>query len=81
MSEFFKTSTVWIVDFSYDGAPRRWFKAFAPSVDVAQTMQQTLFDLHGSRARLVSVRTASVEEETQYLRGELPANAMCPTGR
>ena len=24
---FYKTSKVWILDFIYDGEPRRWFKA------------------------------------------------------
>ena len=38
MSEFFKTSVTWVVDFRYDGRPRRWFKAFDTRDDVRQAM-------------------------------------------
>lgn len=81
MAEFFRTSQVWVVDFRYDGAPRRWFKAFAEGADVATQMRRTLHELHGARAQLVAVRPADADEESQYLRGELPLNAICPTGR
>ena len=81
MTEFFKTSTTWVVDFLYDGSLRRWFKLLGPDVDAGAHMTEELRDLHGSRARLVSVRLAAVDEEEQFLRGEAPVNAICPTGR
>ncbi len=81
MAEFFKTSTTWVVDFRYDGRPRRWFKAFGPGVDVQGVMAQQLQDWYGRRARLVEVRPATAEEESDYLRGTEAKNLMCPTGR
>jgi len=81
MSEFFKTSVTWVVDFRYDGRPRRWFKAFDAGEDVRQAMVAQLAALYGDRAQLVSVRQATENEETQYLRGEEPKNVLCPTGR
>jgi hypothetical protein len=44
-------------------------------------MTGLLQDLYGERAQLVEVRTATEDEETQYLRGEEPKNVLCPTGR
>lgn len=81
MSEFFKTSTIWVVDFRYEGRPRRWFKSFGPAADVHGQMTQGLHDLFGKRAQLIEVRRATADEETQYLRGEEPKNVLCPTGR
>lgn len=81
MAEFFRTSTIWVVDFRYDGRARRQFKAFGPNEDVLRTMTTGLHDLYGERARLVEVRKATDEEELQYLRGEEPRNIICPTGR
>lgn len=81
MSEFFKTSVTWVVDFRYDGRPRRWFKAFGTSDDVRQAMVAQLAALYGDRAQLVAVRQATEDEETKYLRGEKPKNVLCPTGR
>ena len=81
MSEFFKTSTTWVVDFRYDGRPRRWFKAFGPDVDVKGEMISQLQDLYGGRAKLVEVRRATEDEERDYVRGTEPKNVMCPTGR
>jgi uncharacterized DUF497 family protein len=81
MAQFFRTSTVWVVDFQYDGRPRRWFKALPAQADAAALIGQTLQDWYGKRARLVSVREATEAEETQYLRGEEPRNAYCPSGR
>jgi hypothetical protein len=81
MSEFFKTSTTWVVDFHYDGRPRRWFKAFGADEDVKCEMTSLLQDLYGGRARLVEVRRATEDEERDYLRGTEPKNVMCPTGR
>lgn len=79
-SEFFKRSTIWVVDFRYDGRPRRWLRAFGPEVSVQQAMAEELRDLHGARAQLLSVRPATEEEETQYLRGDGPLNLICSTG-
>jgi transposase len=81
MSEFFKTSTTWVIDFRYDGRARRWFKAFGLSADVHEQMAAELLQLYGNRAQLVEVRKATEEEESQYLRGEEPKNLLCPTGR
>ncbi len=81
MSEFFKTSVTWVVDFRYDGRPRRWFKALGASDDVRQAMVSRLEALYGDRAQLVEVRQATEGEETQYLRGEEPKNVLCPAGR
>lgn len=81
MSEFFRTSIIWVVDFHYDGRPRRWFKALGPQDAPLQKMTATLQDLYGKRAKLVEVRRATEEEELQYLRGEEPKNSYCPTGR
>jgi len=81
MAEYFKTSTIWVVDFRYEGRPRRWFKAFDSQVNVRQRMTTALRDLYGERAKLVDVHKATDEEELQYLRGEEPKNVFCPTGR
>jgi hypothetical protein len=81
MSEFFRTSTTWVVDFRYDGRPRRWFKAFGPDADGKDQMTRLLQDLYGGRAKLVDVRRATEDEETQYLRGAESKNVVCPTGR
>ena len=81
MTEFYRTSTVWVVDYTYDGRPRRWFKA-APARDaLVQEMTRTLHEWYGDRARLVSVRAATPDEEASYLRGDEPRNVYCPTGR
>lgn len=77
---FYRSSKVWVVDFLYEGRPRRWFKILGAEVDAAELMQRTLQDWYGDRARLVAVREATEEEERQYLRGEEPRNAYCPTG-
>ncbi len=81
MAEFFKTSATWVVDYRYEGRPRRWFKSFGPEVDVQERMRSELQQLYGDRVQLVEVRLATEAEETQYLRGEAPANVLCPTGR
>ena len=81
MAEFFKTSVIWVVDFHYEGHPRRWYKALRSHEDPQQAMMEQLQDLYGKRATLVSVRRATEEEELQYLRGDTPKNAYCPTGR
>lgn len=81
MSEFYKTSTTWVIDFHYDGRPRRWFRTFGPDVDVSERMATELRQLYGGHALLVNVRKATDEEETEYLRGDEPKNALCPSGR
>jgi hypothetical protein len=80
-SEFFKTSTTWIVDFTYEGRARRWFKFFGPGIDVRAVMSNELRQLYDDRAQLREVRRATDEEEAQYLRGDEPKNIFCPTGR
>lgn len=79
-SEFFRASTTWVVDFRYDGHPRRWFKVFGQDIDVRALMVTELHQLYGDRAQLVEVREATEQEEGQYLRGDEPKNAFCPTG-
>ncbi|MDO8419211.1 MAG: hypothetical protein Q7S90_04175 [Rubrivivax sp.] len=81
VSDFFRTSTTWVVDFRYEGRPRRWFKVFGPTDDVRQRVTAVLHDLYGERATLVEVRKATADEETLYLRGQEPRNDLCPTGR
>ena len=81
MAEFFKTSTTWVVDFRYDGRPRRWFKSFGPGVDVEAHMTSELQQLHGRRAQIVRIHKATDEEEAAYLRGGEPKPVFCPTGR
>ena len=78
---FFKTSTLWVIAFRYDGRPRQWFKTFGADADVWREMTDTLRALYGKRVQLVEVRTASEEENLQYVRGDEPQNVYCPTGR
>jgi hypothetical protein len=80
-SEFFRASTTWVVDFRYDGRPRRWFKVFGQGLDARALMATELQQLYGDRAQLVEVREATEQEEGQYLRGDEPKNTFCPTGR
>ena len=80
-SEFFRASTAWVVDFRYDGHPRRWFKVFGQGIDVRALLKTELHQLYGDRAELVAVRKATEQEEGQYLRGDEPKNTFCPTGR
>jgi hypothetical protein len=81
MMQRFRTSTVWVIDYRYEGRPRRWFKAFRTQDDARQLAQAQLVDLYGRHAQLVAVRPATDEEERQYLRGDEPRNPVCPTGR
>ncbi|WP_418320202.1 hypothetical protein [Piscinibacter sakaiensis] len=81
MAEFFKTSTIWVVDFRYKGKARRWFKAFAPDADVKRLVGEELDQLYGRDVQIVELRRATDEEELQYLRDELPVQSFCPTGR
>ena len=81
MAQFFRSSTVWVIDYTYDGHPRRWLKALPRQADARAEIAAHLEDLYGRRARLLAVREATPEEETQYIRGDLPKNVFCPTGR
>lgn len=80
MADFFRTSTVWVVDFSYDGRARRLYRAFPLGTDVLSVMRQELLELHGDRAQMHAARQATDAEDLQYVRGELPKKAWCPTG-
>lgn len=81
MVTLYRRTQVWVVDYTYHGAPRQWFKALPQGVDARAGMQALLRELHGDDARLVGVRPATEEEELRYVRGDLPRNVMCPTGR
>lgn len=81
MADFFRSSTTWVIDFRYDGRPRRWFKVYRRGLDPTQGVREQLLALYGDRARLVQVRVATAEEESQFLRGEETKNVYCPTGR
>lgn len=81
MATFFRRTQVWVVDFTYEGRPRRWFKALPQGTEASVAMRSLLHDLYGAPARLVSVRPASEQEELDYVRGKVPRNMLCPTGR
>lgn len=81
MAEFFKTSTLWVVDYRFDGRPRRWYRALSGGQDPTAALAAELQALHGARAQLVSVRPATEAEEIAYQRGEAPVNHYCPVGR
>ncbi|MCZ2291645.1 MAG: hypothetical protein LC125_06825 [Burkholderiales bacterium] len=81
MAEFFRSSRVWVVDYLYDGRPRRWIKALPSGSDAPAEMAAQLRELYEGRARLVAVRAATPDEEAQFLRDERPVNVFCPTGR
>lgn len=81
MATFFKTSRLWVVDYTWKGRPRRWFKALPDGADAPALLAAELTDVHGPLARVAGIRPASPEEETDYLRGEQPGNILCPTGR
>jgi hypothetical protein len=80
MAQFFKSSTLWIADFLFDGRARRWYRFARDGVDVPADITRMLSDWHGPRARLLSVRPATQDEEGEYLRGVEPRNIYCPTG-
>lgn len=81
MVTFFRRTRVWVVDFRHEGRPRRWFKALPQGTDAGVAMQDLLRELYGGHARLMSVRPASEQEELDYVRGNVPRNMLCPTGR
>jgi len=45
MAEFFKTSTLWVVDFRCPGRARRWFKTFGAGEDAERAVPAMLRDL------------------------------------
>lgn len=81
MIELFNTSEVWVIDYRYEGRPRRWFRAYPTGAEARLLAQAELADLFGRQAQIVGVRAATGEEERQYLRGDEPRNVLCPTGR
>lgn len=81
MAAFFRTSTVWWIEYHYQGRPRQLLRCFGPGVDAAAEMSRELAELHGGQAQLLQARLATPQEEQQYLRGEGPVNAYCPSGR
>lgn len=82
MASFFRGTRLWSVDFTYEGRPRRWLRTLPREVeDGPGAFAAELEDLYGSHAALVSARPATPEEESDYVRGELPRNAYCPTLR
>lgn len=78
---FFRRSEVWVVEFTYDGRPRRWFKALPQGTDARRAMEDLLREWYGAHARVVDVRPATAQEDLDYIRGNLPKNVLCPTGR
>jgi len=81
MATLFRQSQVWVLEFTYEGRARRWFKAWPQGADVPAAARELLQELYGQRARLVEVRPATPQEDLDYVRGNLPRNALCPTGR
>lgn len=81
MATFFKSSRVWVVEFHYQGQPRIWYKALPEGRDGVQEMTELLESLYGHRAHLLSVRHATEPEELKFIRGDVPKNQLCPTGR
>jgi hypothetical protein len=81
MIQLFKSSTVWVIDYRYEGRPRRWFRAYPAGAEARLLAQAELADLFGRQAQIVDVRPATDEEERQYVRADVPGNVLCPTGR
>ncbi len=81
MVTLYRRTQIWVVDFTYEGRARRWFKPLPQGTDAAAAMRELLRDLYGEPARLVAVRPATEQEELDYVRGNVPRNMLCPTGR
>ena len=81
MVTFYKTSKLWVLDFAYDGRLRRWVKSIPDGENARDRLEAQVRDLYGKHGRVIDVRVATSDEETQYLQGTLPKNAICPTGR
>jgi hypothetical protein len=56
MSESFKTSVIWVVDFRFDGRARGWPKTSGTHDDVRQAMVCQLETLYGDGAKLIVIR-------------------------
>lgn len=78
---FYRNSNTWVIDFHYEGRPRRWFQVFGQGLDPNRQAQKELRALYGNRVQGVGVRAATAEEESQFLRGKEVRNVDCPTGR
>ena len=78
---FYRNSTTWVIDFRYDGRPRRWFRIVGEGLDPSRQVQEELRALYGDRVQWVVARPATDEEESQFLRGDKAWNVLCPTGR
>lgn len=81
MATFFKSSRLWVLEFTYDGHPRRWIKPLPEGEDGPALLTAQIADLYGKRGRVTLVRPATVDEETQYIAGTVPKDVFCPTGR
>lgn len=81
MAQLFRRTQVWVVEFHHDGRARRWFKALPQGTDAPSEMARVLRELYGAHATLQAVRPATPQEELDYVRGNLPRNVLCPTGR
>lgn len=81
MVTLFKRSLVWAVEYQWDGRTRHWLKALPEHADATAQLRAELHELFGERARLISVRPATADEELDYVRGNLPRNNFCPTGK
>lgn len=81
MATFFKTTRLWVVDYTWDGRARRRYKALAEGADGPTVLAAEVADVLGKRAKIVNIRPATCEEETDYLRDRHARNILCPTGR
>lgn len=81
MATFFKTSRLWVVHYTWKGRARHWYKALPDDVDGPAVLSAELADVQGREARIVEIRPATSQEESDYLHGTLPADMLCPTGR
>lgn len=81
MSIFFRSSTLWVVDYCYEGRARRWWRVYAQGVDPEPELRGELSELYGERARLLSARPANAGEHAAYGWAETEPNVYCPTAR
>jgi hypothetical protein len=51
VAEFFRTSTLWVVDYVFDGRVRSQYRALRADRDPTGLMTAELAALHGSRAQ------------------------------
>lgn len=80
--EILRPSTLWVIDYQYDGRPRRWLQVLDAGRDAHRFADEALRERHEpGRARLVGVRLATPQEELDYVHGDEPRNVYCPTGR